>query len=160
MKYFIGVIMLLLMHCLAYGQSAAPKVLLPQADSMVIAMDKLFINPKNIKDLFVLKDPTPELLKSYRGANLIMTFKKTPRLVALNNLKVDSIEKKESPALYVIDGIPVNDTTGVKMDALSIKEFTSLSESVTAKGFVFCAPPKPIYLISTKYKGKKIKQPK
>lgn len=151
---------MLLCCCLAYGQSAAPKVLLPQAYSMVIAMDKLFINPKNVKELNVLKDPAPELLKSNRGANLIMVFKKQPKLVALNSLKIDSIEKKESAALYVIDGVSINDTLGVRIDALNIKEFISLSESVTSKSAVFCAPPKPIYVIITRSKGKKIKLPK
>ncbi|MDT3404810.1 hypothetical protein [Mucilaginibacter terrae] len=158
MKHRIGIILLLLVSCAVYGQSSSSKVLIPEADSMVVEMDKLFINPKNVKEVFVLKDPSSELSRSHRGANLIMTFKKKPKFVALNNLKVDSIEKKSSRISYIIDGGFISDTTGVKIDILNIKKLDALFTGDMPGLYV--NQTGTVYLITTKSKGKKLQQPK
>lgn len=101
--------------------------LLPQLDSMVIENDKLYINPKNIKEVYVLKDPDSLTKKQFKNAAGIVVFNKLPQLVPLNSLKLDKFNKSPLPPIYYIDGVLMTDTTGVKIDKLNIKKLEAIN---------------------------------
>jgi len=155
MKHCIGLILLLFGCYGVYAQSPAPKVLISEADSMVVEMNKLFINPKNIKQIYVLKDISPEMLKNNRGAAFTIYLKKASRLVALNSIRIDSLTKKSPRVMYVVDGEHVADTVGVKIDILNIKKIDGFFTGDYPNLYV--NQTGIVYLITTKSKGKKIK---
>jgi hypothetical protein len=109
------------------GNNTKGKVLLPQLDSMVIDLNRLFINPENILNMWVLKDPDSLTRKKFKGAIGSIAFKKLPQLTPINQLKLDRFNSSQLAPIYFIDGIMLTDTAGVKIDLLNVKELEAIN---------------------------------
>jgi hypothetical protein len=125
------------------------RVLLPQLDSMVIDFNRIYLNTKNIKGLYVLKDPDSLIRKQYKGATGTIVFKTLPQLVALNSLKTDKFSQTTLPPVYFIDGLMVADTTGVKIDKLNVKTLEAVNSDKNTTFNKWSV----VYLVTTNNKG-------
>ena len=103
------------------------KVLLPQLDSMVINMNQLYVNPENIKEMSVLKDPDSLTKRRFKGAIGTVEFKMLPQLRPINHLKLEKFSASPLGPIYFIDGVMLADTTGVKIDMLNVKELEAIN---------------------------------
>jgi hypothetical protein len=151
------VVFIVFLHS-AFAQSnhgGTVKVMLPQLDSMVIDLNKLYLNPHSIKEIYVLKDADVATKERYKGALSGVFFKKLPKLVLLTSLapSKDSTKRK----MYVIDGAVIFDVAGVKIDSLNVKTLTVIDTEKLSTFNTFCAPPSFIYIITTKHKAKRPK---
>jgi len=103
------------------------KVLLPQLDSMVININQLYVNPENIKDMSVWKDPDSLTKNKFKGTIGTITFKKLPQLKPVNHLKLEKFSSSALAPIYFIDGVMLTDTTGVKIDMLNVKKLEAIN---------------------------------
>jgi hypothetical protein len=132
-----------------YSTTIKGKVLLPQLDSMVIDLNRLYVNPENIKAMSVLKNPDSLSKKKFKGAIGTIEFKKLPELIPVNNLKLEKFNTSPLAPLYFIDGVILGDTTGVKVDKLHIKKL----EAINSEKNVTFNKWSIVYILTTGNKG-------
>ena len=120
-------------------------------DSIEMDMSKTYLDPDNVMETKNYKEENAIIFSEVRGATLI-TRKKRQSFVSLFDISNEKTKKDSLlPITFVIDKKLITDTSNVRLEVSVIKSIEILKHS--KEGFKH-DPPKEVYLILTKLKGR------
>jgi len=125
-------------------------------DSIKIDINKLWLDPDNIKDIYIIKNGDSSKFGETKGTICIISKNKNRKWISLSDIKsqtIDSLNLKKKTAIdYVIDEKYIHDTTGIRIENTNMTKIEILKVD---KNSVMHDPPKEVFLITTKLSKKK-----
>jgi hypothetical protein len=124
-------------------------------DSIKIDLKKVWLDPDNIKEIYVIKNRDSSIFGETVGTICINSKKRNRKWICLSDIKsntIDSINlKNRIQIVYLIDDKFIQDTSNVRIENTCITNIEILKED---KVGVIRDPAKVTYLITTKLSKK------
>ena len=120
-------------------------------DSIKIDINKLWLDPDNIKEIYFIKNGDSSIFGETSGTICIISKNKNRKWISLSDIKSETLvpanSKEQTRIDYVIDEKFIQDTSRVMIENSNITKIVILKDD---KDGVYRDPPKVTYLITTK----------
>jgi hypothetical protein len=120
-------------------------------DSIKIDINKLWLDPDNIKEIYFIKNGDSSIFGETSGTICIISKNKNRKWISLSDIKSETLvsanSKDQTRIDYVIDEKFIQDTSRVMIENSNITKIVILKDD---KNGVNRDPPKVTYLITTK----------